>query len=406
MDVNKREYNYSSFEKFSFMPYDEMIFSQFVSKADQEKFLFIEGKIISRGKVNLNFIQFSDKAIKQAVKEFKPHPALAEHQQNLFGMVGTVVKYVEDNDGLKLYSIIPKTDKNKDFLELIQNDVAGLIRLSIGGVAFSIKCSICDEEVYEDYDHIIGKTYKFKTEKIVAYGIVDEWRTKESTFTIFPADTDTFQKETKFSMSFSTGFDELDVMLDERYKSQDSTTLINTNENTNGEVKMPKDDDKIVVDTAKTDLQFKELKTMVAEISQSMKDEMKTVSDKVDARFSTLDNEKKAGKIAELVALTDKDDTEKYLKMSSETIDALTVFALKNKKSEVPDESGLVDDTFRDSEKVTAGMRKDALSVMLGFKQTHSEMTEKYEKEYGVFGESMADKVNRVLGVKYAPKKD
>lgn len=406
MDVNKREYNYSSFEKFSFMPYDEMIFSQFVSKADQEKFLFIEGKIISRGKVNLNFIQFSDKAIKQAVKEFKPHPALAEHQQNLFGMVGTVVKYVEDNDGLKLYSIIPKTDKNKDFLELIQNDVAGLIRLSIGGVAFSIKCSICDEEVYEDYDHIIGKTYKFKTEKIVAYGIVDEWRTKESTFTIFPADTDTFQKETKFSMSFSTGFDELDVMLDERYKSQDSTTLINTNENTNGEVKMPKDDDKIVVDTAKTDLQFKELKTMVAEISQSMKDEMKTVSDKVDARFSTLDNEKKAGKIAELVALTDKDDTEKYLKMSSETIDALTVFALKNKKSEVPDESGLVDDTFRDSEKVTAGMRKDALSVMLGFKQTHSEMTEKYEKEYGVFGETMADKVNRVLGVKYAPKKD
>jgi hypothetical protein len=421
MNKEKREYKYSSFETFNEMDYDEMIFSDFVKPKDKDNFIFIEGKIISRGKVNLKFIEFSDKAISQAVKEFKPHPLLIEHKQGIPGMVGTVIKYVEDNKGLKLHALIPKTTKNEEFIELMQNDVAGLIKMSIGGLAFSIKCSICDEEVYKDYDHIIGRKYKFKKQEHVCHGIVDDWKTIESTFTIFPADVDTYQKEAKFAMGFSTGFDELDVMLDEKYKLQNSDTFINEEENRHGDTPMKEGDEKDKTDAIKVNqsepvqetvqdtTQMDELKAMVLKLSEDMASSIKSVDEKVDKRFSQIDNEKKSVKIVELSTLTGE-DTKTYLEMSEDTIEALLGMARKNKAKaieqsiEVPEEAGSVDDTFRESTKMTRAMNLDAVSIMLGFKKTFSEMNDEYVSNYGVYGESTEDKINRILNVRYAPK--
>jgi hypothetical protein len=359
------EYTYQSYEiAQSFQPTDkeyEMFFND-IPEAKRQEFAYVKGSVVTRGLINKKFIQFSDKALEQARSEFEPLPYQLDHSRELMGNAGTVTALELGDKGLSNYSAIPRTSKNLDFIEMLENDFAGLIKQSIGGVSNSIKCSICGMEVFQDFDHWMGEKYDGR----LAYGIVQEWRSKEISATLFPAD------DGADLSIYQTGFSEFDDLLQKQQKLK-SEALINNNNNNNGELNMTepiKDEDKET--STPQDIEQKFTLEDVQKLMSAQSDELKaSFSDKfsaLDSIMAQMNAEKEKAKealVVQLSGLTGK-EKEVYASFSEDALGQMIELA---GNTSVPDEKGRVEGgSKRKVSKLDPFKRKSLASIILNIK--------------------------------------
>ena len=377
---------------------------------DKNKFVYLKGRVLSR-EVNKKRIRFTDKAMQMAENNFKPAPFLIEHNHSLEGMIGTVTSLKRDDNGLNYFAIVPNIDANKKYIDLLNNDTAGLIKVSIGGVSRSITCSICNKELYEDSSHYLGQKYGNK----VAFGNVNDWRTDEISLTIFPADT-----KTSANM-YEAGFNNLEELRIVGRESGENGNvgkkLINDNDQNMVELNMSDMDENKQnspdVSSTINEGQIVELVQKAIPDNFVTKDELGEIKQLIQSFVEEKNKEKEIAlsiKRKKLSELTGKSE-ELYVNLSENAIDIL-IDEINTIKPSVPNELGVVQHTqggnnFGKRKNVTPEMRKEAIRVILGIAPT----SEKVKKVYSVykrnFGARAIDaRISNTLSQLYGDKEE
>lgn len=391
------EYNYQAYEDISLVEPTEKEFELHFSEVKEnkrDKFAYVKGRVLSRG-YNKKKLRFTEKALEQAEKEFKPAPYLIEHQPGLDTTLGTITSVQLNDNGLDFFAIIPRSSKNDHYISMMENDPYNTIRSSIGGTTNSITCTLCGDEVMHDKEHRLGEKY----EQGLAMGDIQTWtRTKEISATVFPADEDTPKQV------YTTGFSELDDLLFNE-EAIESEALINENDNTISDLNM-----------TEHDLEKMENEPAQIEVAQTSAPEIDTSQfvskEDYDALFSLV-KELKDGAQAEkdkvlsekrlkLTELTGEDEAE-YISFGEEALDKMIKFASKSRKN-VPEELGFVEGG-KDKvvkQNVTDAMKKEALRIILNIPETSA----KVNKHYGAYKNGRAlnvyDRVGKELEAKFS----
>ena len=392
-----KELEYRYYEDINlFEPSDDefdLHFSQ-VPKERRDSFAYIKGKVLSRN-VNKKMVRFSEPALTQAEREFKASPFLIEHEKSLKDMIGTITNFQLNDNGLDYFSVVPKTKKNEHYITMLQNDIGNIIRTSIGGTTTSITCSICGKELFKDREHQYGKKYDGQ----LAFGNVNNWKTKEVSLTIFPADDDTSANV------YQTGFSEIDKILLKENEGE-GETLINEEENKKSELKMTGEELNIKGNEVTLDAVKELVQNSIPSLDGfATKDEignlttlLQSLVDKEKAKEEALLTDKKL----ELSKLTGK-EVEIYASLDAIALDLMIGQIAELKKDDVPDERGIVDhnQTFKGKPKVTADMKKEAIRVILGIENA----SDKVEKHYGRYNhnyqEDIYEQVDKAIAIKF-----
>ncbi len=371
----------------------DLYFSQ-VPKERRDSFAYIKGKVLSRN-VNKKMVRFTEPALTQAEREFKASPFLIEHEKSLKDMIGTITNFQLNDNGLDYFSVIPKTDKNAHYITMLQNDVAGIIRTSIGGTTTSITCNICGKELFKDREHQFGRKYGGQ----LAFGNVNNWKTKEVSLTIFPADEDTS------ASVYQTGFSELDKILLKENETE-GETLLNEEENKQSELKMTGEEDKDKVNG----ITIEAVQELIQNSQQSLdgfatKDEMKLLTTLLQSLVDKEKGKEEAiltAKRLELSKLTGK-EVEIYASMDAVSIDLFMDQIAELKKDVVPDELGMVDHSqnFKGKSKVTKDMKLEAVRVILGIQEKSKLVDAHYGRYNTNYQEDIYDSVDKAIQLKF-----
>lgn len=388
-----KELHYKMYEDLKlFEPSDEeyeLHFNQ-VPANKRSDFAYVKGTVLSR-KVNKRHVRFTEKALTQAEAEFKPTPFLTDHVRSFDSMKGTITNLKLDDNGLNYYSIIPRTPNNEHTITMLQNDVAGLIKTSIGGKTTSITCNLCDEELFNDRQHKFGEKY----DGVKAYGNVNTWNTKEISLTLFPADDDAS------TQVYTTGFSELDEFL-----VKGSDILLNEEVNKESELNMTtggKDvgkegtpDPAKEIEIAQADspsldnfAKKEDLDLVLSQLKIITDGLAKQEADKLDA------------KRLELSELT-KEKVEKYSDLNLSALDQMIDLAKLVKGADVPEERGQVELSNLKPAKVSDDMKKEAIRVILGIGQTSEKVAKFYGDYTQGYQDDIYDRVNKSLEVTFA----
>jgi len=393
-----KELEYRYYEDINlFEPSDDefdLHFSQ-IPKERRDNFAYIKGKVLSRN-VNKKMVRFSEPALVQAEREFKASPFLIEHEKSLKDMIGTITNFQLNDNGLDYFSVIPKTKQNEHYITMLQNDVHGIIRTSIGGTTSSITCSICSKELFKDREHQYGKKYGGQ----LAFGNVNNWKTKEVSLTIFPADEDTTANV------YQTGFSEIDkILLGEN--EEEGETLINEENNSESELNMTGEEDKDKVNG----LTIEAVQELIQNSTPSLdgfatKEEisglttlLQSLIDKETAKEEALVTAKRL----ELSKLTGK-EVAIYASMDSVALDLMIEGIKEIKGEEVPDEVGIVDhsQSFKGKNpKLTREMKLEAVRVILGVEDKSKRVDEHYGRYNTNYQDDIYDRVDKSIKLKF-----
>jgi len=369
----------------------ELHFSQ-VPSEKRSDFAYVKGKVLSR-KVNKRHVRFTEKALAQAEAEFKPTPFLTDHDRSFDSMKGTITNLKLDDNGLNYYSIIPRTPNNEHTITMLQNDVAKLIKTSIGGSTTSITCNLCDEELFNDREHTFGETYK----GVKAFGNVNTWNTKEISLTLFPAD------DGSSTEIYTTGFGELDKFL-VKGNADVSNNLLNEEVNSESEINMteggkdvgkegnpdPKEIEVTQADSPSLDDYVKK------EDFDLMMSQIKTISDSLAKK----ETDKLDAKKVELSLLT-KEKVETYADLNLSAVDHMIGLA-KKLNGDVPDEKGQVELSNLKPAKVSDDMKKEALRLILGIENASEKVAVHYADYSQGYQDDVYDRVNKQLAITFA----
>ncbi len=376
----------------------ELHFNQ-VPQDKRSDFAYVKGKVLSR-KVNNKHVRFTEKALAQAEAEFKPTPFLTDHVRSFDSMKGTITSLKLDDNGLNYYSIIPRTSKNEHTITMLQNDVAGLIKTSIGGATTSITCNICSEELFNDREHMYGQKY----DGIMAFGNVNTWKTKEISLTLFPAD------EEASTSIYSTGFSELDDILIKEV-AEGSNNLLNEEDNSESELNMT-GTGKDVGKGANPDEPKDKVIEVVQADSPSMDDfvkkedldlvlsQLKTITDSLVAQ----ETEKVDAKRLELSGLT-KEKVETYADLNLNALDQMIGLARKV-NGDIPDEKGQVELSNLKPAKVSDDMKKEAIRLILGIQKPSDSVAIAYGDYTQGYQDDIYERVNKELAITFAEPED
>lgn len=401
-----KELHYKYYEDMKlFDPSDEeyeLHFSQ-VPESKRQEFAYVKGKVLSRN-VNKKMVRFTEPALQMAVRNFKATPFLEDHDRTMKSVRGTVTNLSLDDNGLNYFSIIPRTRENEHTIQMLQSDVAGVIKTSIGGSTTSITCSICNAEFIDDgvvhRDHRFGKRYDGE----LAFGNVNDWATKEISLTVFPADTDTS------TSVYTTGFSELD---DLKYNEQEqkSDTLLNEEINIKSDLHMTEEDvsngSEPQIKSVTPEVDIEQVASQVSKefVSKSDFDELKSIMLSLAERQKAQDEAVISAKRLELSELTGE-DTEAYAGFSLSAIDKMIGLV---RKRDVPEERGQVEgDGRRDhTQQITPEMKKEAARLILGIKPTSQKVVEQYgHYSTGNYTNDLYERVGKELSVKFAENEE
>lgn len=401
-----KELEYRYYEKINlFNPSEdefELYFSQ-VPKERRENFAYIKGKVLSRN-VNKKMIRFTEPALRQAEREFKARPFLIEHERSLKDMIGTITNFQLNDNGLDYFSIVPKTKQNEHYISMLQNDVHQIIKTSIGGTTTSITCSICGKELFKDRDHQYGKKYDGQ----LAFGNVNNWKTKEVSLTIFPADDDTSAN------IYQTGFNEIDKILlkeNEGHNFTKGETLINEENNKESELKMTGEelknkDNEVTLDVVK-ELVQNSIPNLDGFATKDEIGKLTTLLQSLVDKDKVKEEALLTNKRLELSKLTGK-EVKIYASMEDVSLNLMIDQITEMKKDDVPDEHGIVEhnQSFKGKPKVTADMQKEAIRVILGIENPSDRVAEHYGRYNINYQEDIYEQVDKAIAIKFKEDDD
>lgn len=397
-----KELEYKYYEDINlFEPSEEeydLHFSQ-IPKERRENFAYIKGKVLSRN-VNKKMVRFTEPALTQAEREFSAKPFLIEHEKSLKDMIGTITNFQLNDNGLDYFSVVPRTQKNDHYITMLQNDIGNIIKTSISGTTTSITCSICGKELFKDRKHQFGKKYGGQ----LAFGNVNNWKTKEVSLTIFPADEDTSANV------YQTGFSEIDEIL-LKENEDGGETLINEEANTESELNMTGEE----LDNKGNEITLDAVKEIVQNSIPSLdgfatKDEignlttlLQSLIDKDKAKEDALLTTKRL----ELSKMTGK-EVEIYASIDDVSLDLMISQIAELKKDEVPDELGLVDhnQSFKGKPKLTVDMKKEAIRVILGIESPSKRVEEHYGSYNTNYQDDIYERVDKAIQLKFKEDED
>ncbi len=327
----------------------------------KQKFILVSGIALTRDYVNKNMLYFTEKAF-NTINLNKKMPALLDHDRSINSTVGTIVKLDIQGKSLIYNAVIPNVETNKKLIDLLKNDMWGIVKVSIGGVSDDIQCSICNAQLRNHYDHYLGE----KVDGKQVYGIVNHIDLEEISFTINPADDTT---SSKIGLSMVENGIELSYkeFIDKNNNEYKPKTFINQK---NSDNIMEDEDNSNVVLKLQEDIA--ELKNSISALVEFQKKQEEQRKLEMESRIK-----EKAVKLSEMIGKT----VEELSQLDERSLD-LMLETMEKLMSNVPDEKGKVDNNSNNAPKQTKTDVKQKLYEAFGIKM-NDDLKKRYQKYWG-----------------------